>query len=292
MESSVSSSSERHAKAPQIPGKTAGVSCLIPVSATILTFNSAKYLSLVLDALRAFDEILILDSGSTDSTLEIARRYPSVRIQRTVFKGFGALHNEAVKLARNDWIFSVDSDEIVSPALLSEIRNLKLRDGTVYAVPFRNYFGNQWIQHCGWHPEHHVRLFNRRRTGFSDAQVHEGIITEGMETVLLCAPILHYSYSEARDFLTKIQLYSDLYALENAGRKQSSLGKAISHSLWCFFKSYILQHGFLGGRVGFMIALANSECVYYKYLKLLEANNNCGKHALNSSVSPGRRSRG
>ena len=246
MQNLETTSRERLTSESQISEKSAGVSYSIPITATILTFNSAKYLSLVLEALRTFDEILILDSGSTDSTLDIARRYPCVRIHRTVFKGFGLLHNEAVELARNDWIFSVDSDEIVSPVLLAEISSLKLKDGTVYAVPFHNYFGDQWVQHCGWHPEHHVRLFNRRRTRFSNAHVHEGVKTERLETVSLCSPVLHYSYSEAKDFLTKIQLYSDLYAQEYAGRKQSSLGKAISHSLWCFFKSYILQHGFSG----------------------------------------------
>jgi len=242
------------------------------ISATVLTCNSARLIFRVLDALRALDEVVVLDSGSTDETLEIAAQFPNVRIHKTIFKGFGLLHNEAVDLARNDWIFSIDSDEVVTPELLAELQSARLDAGAVYSVPLRNYYDGQWIRHCGWYPDRHVRIFNRRRTRFTDAHVHEGVITKGMRVVLLRAPMLHFSYSCSADFLKKIQRYSSLFAEQNAGRKNSSLKKAVSRSAWAFFKTYFLQRGFLSGRAGFVIAAANSQGVFYKYVKLAEAN--------------------
>ena len=242
------------------------------ISVTILTCNSARHLSKVLDALRSFDEVLILDSGSSDETLNIARLFPNVRIHSTVFKGFGPTHNEAVARARNDWIFSVDSDEIVTPELAMEISSTVLDESMVYSVPLKNYLYGKWIRHCGWHPDRHIRIFNRRRTRFNDAHVHEAILTEGLREFRLREFLLHFSFSSSADFLTKIQRYSDLFAEQNAGRKSSSLAKAISRAAWSFLKVYFLQFGFLSGRAGFVIAAANSQGVYYKYLKLAEAN--------------------
>lgn len=244
----------------------------MPMTVTILTCNSARHIARVLEALRPFDEVVVLDSGSTDETCALAQQFPNVRLHRTVFKGFGATHNEALALARNDWIFSVDSDEVVTPELAAEIAAIKRDEGAVYSIPFKNYFDGKWIRYCGWNPDRHVRIFNRRRTRFAETQVHECIPTGGLREVPLRAPMLHYSFSSAADFLTKIQRYSDLFAEQNAGRKPSSLTKAVIRSVWAFFKAYFLQLGFLDGRAGFIIAAANSQGVYYKYMKLAEAN--------------------
>src|SRR5579864_6785822 len=124
----------------------------IPVSVTILAKNSARILREVLGALRSFDEVILLDNGSTDATMEIAAGFPNVKIHRTEFKGNGPLHNEATALARNDWIFSLDSDEVMTPELLAEIRALKLDENCVYSLPSKNFYNGKWIRTCGWYP--------------------------------------------------------------------------------------------------------------------------------------------
>ena len=247
------------------------------VSVTILTFNSARHLEKVLAALRCFDDVVVLDSGSRDETLNIARKFTNVRIFETVFMGFGPMHNKASALALHDWIFSVDSDEVVSPELAAEIQSLGANDGAVYSVSLKNYFNGKWIRHCGWYPDRHVRLFNRKRTTFTNARVHEQIITTSLKEIPLQGPILHYSFSGSGDFLVKMQRYSDLFVEENKGIKNSSLTKAVSRSVWSFFKHYFIQLGFLSGREGFIISAANSQGVFYKYVKLMEANQHLRK---------------
>ena len=250
---------------------------MIRVSVTILTFNSARHLEKVLAALRCFDDVVVLDSGSRDETLNIARKFTNVRIFETAFMGFGPMHNKASALALHDWIFSVDSDEVVSPELAAEIQSLGANDGAVYSVSLKNYFNGKWIRHCGWYPDRHVRLFNRKRTTFTNARVHEQIITASLKEIPLQGPILHYSFSGSGDFLVKMQRYSDLFVEENKGIKNSSLTKAVSRSVWSFFKHYFIQLGFLSGREGFIISAANSQGVFYKYVKLMEANQHLRK---------------
>ena len=242
------------------------------ISITILTRNSARHLPKVLDSVRSFDEVVVLDSGSSDGTLAMARQFPNVKVYATQFKGFGPLHNEAAAMARNDWIFSVDSDEVVTPELAQEIATLLLDEDSVYSVSMRNYFNGRWIRHGGWHPDRHVRLFNRKKTRFTNAEVHEGVITDGLREVALAGPVLHFPYDSVADFLTKTQSYTDLYARQNRGIKSSSLTKAITRATAAFLKSYLLQRGFLEGREGFIIASSHAHATFYKYLKLLEAN--------------------
>jgi len=243
-----------------------------PISVTVLTKNSQKYLYEVLDALSSFDEVVICDTGSSDHTLEIARQYPNVMIFERHFIGFGPTHNVTSGLAKHDWILSVDSDEIVTPALAQEIGSLALQAGSVYSFPRHNEYRGKWIKWCGWYPDRQIRLYNRTETAFTNAQVHEAIRKEGMKEVELVAPLRHYSYAEVSDFITKMQSYSDLFAKQNQGRKKSSLGKALLHCFFAFFKSYIIKRGFLGGQEGFEISYYNANTAFYKYLKLAEAN--------------------
>ncbi len=260
------------------------------ISVTILTKNSARHLSQVLDSVRLFDEVVILDSGSSDDTLDIARLFPNVKIQETRFKGFGVLHNEAAALARNDWIFSLDSDEVMTPELVDEVAGLSLNQQAVYSVGMHNYYNGKWIRWCGWYPDRHVRLFHRGKTRFTEDEVHERIITDGFREIALAGPVKHYSFSCAADFLTKAQFYSELYAQQCQGKKSSSLGKAIRHAAGTFVKSFLLKRGFLGGREGFVISVGNAVGTFYKYLKLLEANEQKGKaDVADFNVSPGRR---
>jgi len=244
------------------------------ISATLLTKNSAARLEEVLRALGWCDEVVVLDTGSSDATVEIAQSHGNVAVYRLSgpFPGFGRAHQQAVALARNDWILSIDSDEVVTPALAAEIAAQSLDPRAVYSVPFHNYLGGQLITTCGWYPDRHERLFNRTVTNFCASAVHERVQTAGLKTLRLSAPVRHYSYGSLDDFLRKMQSYSRLFAQQNAGRKAASPGKAVARSLWAFLKSYGLQRGCLQGRAGLVISAYKAQTVFWKYLFLDEAN--------------------
>jgi glycosyltransferase involved in cell wall biosynthesis len=258
------------------------------ISVTILTKDSARILPKVLDSVRSFDDVIVLDSGSSDDTLTIARGFPNVRVRSTQFKGFGPLHNEAAGLARHDWILSLDSDEVITPALCQELAALSLDPGCVYSLLMHNYYNGKWIRCCGWHPDKHARLYNRKRTRFTDAQVHEAIVMDGLKEVTLSAPVQHYSYTCISDFLAKTQRYSDLFAQQHQGRTRSSVSKAISHGLGAFLRSYLVKRGCTAGREGFVISMTAGFCGFYKYMKLLEANERGPSDAAHPDVPPGR----
>lgn len=243
---------------------------MLPISVTILTKNSEKHLQAVLEALKEFDEVLLCDTGSCDRTLEIGAAFPNVRIEKLCFTGFGPTHNEASSLAKHDWIFSLDSDEILSPALLEELRHVPLRLGMVASVPRKNFYRGKWIWGCGWYPDRVVRLYNRRETEFSSAQVHEAVQCAGLHVHPLQNPLFHYSYDTVADFLQKMQIYTQLFAEQNRGKRSSSLFRAIAHGSFSFFKAYILQGGIFIGVEGLEISWYNANTTFYKYLKLWE----------------------
>lgn len=242
------------------------------ISVTILTKNSQAYLKEVLDALTAFDEVLICDTGSQDSTLEITRQFPNTKVVERTFSGFGPTHNIASSLAKHDWILSIDSDEVLTPELAKEISLLDLNENSVYSFPRHNEYRGKWIKWCGWHPDRQIRIYNRTKTAFTEAQVHEAIIIKDLKVVELNSPLRHYSYANVADFLTKMQSYSTLFAIQYQGKKSSSLCKAVLHGLFAFIKSFFIKRGFMGGHEGFEISFYNANTAFYKYLKLAEAN--------------------
>ena len=245
-----------------------------PISATILTKNSAARLDEVLAALSWCDEVVVLDTGSTDDTVAIAQRFPNVRVHHleSPFPGFGAARRRAVELARYDWILSIDSDEIVSSELAAEIGALQLDPCVVYTLPFDNYFNGRRITRCGWSPDRHERLFNRRSTSFCESAVHERVRTADLSLRALRHPVRHYSYESVDDFLRKMALYARLFADQNAGRRKAGPARAVARSLWAFFDSFVLKLGFLEGYEGFVISTTRSQSVFWKYMLLHEAN--------------------
>lgn len=247
------------------------------LSATILTKNSSARLDEVLNALRWCHEVIVLDTGSTDDTIEIARRHTNVRVHRLTgpFPGFGRAHRHAVELASHDWILSIDSDEIVTPALVAEIAGLELDPHTVYTIPFDNYFNGRKITSCGWAPDRHERLFNRRVTNFCASEVHERVQTAKLNVRVLRHAIRHHSYVSLDDFLRKMNSYGRLFATQNAGRKSSSPFKAVARGTWAFVKSYLLQLGCFEGYEGLVICAYKAQTVFWKYLLLHEANRRC-----------------
>lgn len=245
-----------------------------PISATILTKNSEALLGEVLEALRWCDEVVVLDTGSSDGTLAVAASFENVSLHQLSgpFPGFGLAHRHAVDLARHDWILSIDSDEIVSPRLSAEIAALPLDAKAVYTIPFQNYYNGKHITTCGWSPDRHERLFNRTATNFCASEVHERVQTAGVAVVPLRNAISHYSYRSADDFLRKMSAYSRLFAEQNVGKKKAGPGKAVARALWAFFKSYVLERGVFEGTEGLTISAYKSQVVFWKYLMLHEAN--------------------
>lgn len=247
---------------------------MLPISVIVLTKNSQKTIHRALESLKDFDEVVLVDTGSTDRTLEIVNSFKNVKVFEHHFTGFGAMRNLATKHTKHSWVLSLDSDEQLSRQAFKEIEGLTLDPYCVYSFPFHNFFNEKHIKWCGWYPDRHTRLFNKTKTSFSSDFVHERILSEGLFEKRLSYPILHYSYEEISDFLEKMQRYTTLFAQQNQYKKTSSLAKALVHGAYAFFKSYILQKGFLGGVEGFIIANYNSQTAYYKYLKLWEANRN------------------
>jgi len=243
------------------------------ISATILTKNCEETLRLTLESLRDFPEVIVWDSGSEDSTLAIAKEFSNVKIIEGMFTGFGPTHNLATSNATHDWILSIDSDEVLSPNLVAEIQQLKLDETRVYSLNRKNFFNEKWIKWCsGWCPDRVIRLYHRKKTRFSNAQVHEQVISSHLVVTPLSSTLLHTPYKNISDFLSKMQTYSTLFAKQNQRHKSSSIWKAILHSWQAFIKSYLFKRGFLGGREGFIISIYNGHTTFYKYLKLMEMN--------------------
>jgi glycosyltransferase involved in cell wall biosynthesis len=243
------------------------------ISVHVLTKNSAATLPQTLASLSLFPEVIIFDTGSSDETLEIASRFPNVKVHRASLSGFGAAHNCAARLSANDWILSIDSDEVLSPALVQEIEQLQLDCHCVYAILRDNYFNGRKIQCCaGWYPDWVVRLYNRQSTCFSDDVVHEKVVTQGLKIIKLEQTLKHVPYRSTADFLEKMQTYSSLFAMQHQGKKRSSLMRALFHSSCAFCKNYFLKRGIFGGAEGFILSLYNAQTTYYKYLKLAEFN--------------------
>lgn len=242
------------------------------ISATILLNGAPKRIQQVIKALEPIDEILIYNNRASEEVLSACRLFPNVRIVSGPFTGFGPTHNSASQLAQNDWILSIDSDEVPTPELIAEIQKTPLDPKTVYSIPRRNFYRGKWIRGCGWWPDHALRLYHKQHTQFSNVQVHEKVETQGMHVISLKNSLHHYSYENISDFLNKMQSYSALFAKEWVGKRKSNPCKAALHGFFAFFKSYILKGGLRDGYEGFLISAYNGHTAFYKYLKLYEIN--------------------
>ena len=241
------------------------------VSVTILTKDSSKHLKRCLDALRSFSEVVVLDNGSTDDTLDIAGGYQNVRIFRSEFIGFEPLKDLAASHASNDWIFSVDSDEVVTPELERSVIDHGLKDDQVGAVHRLNHFNGRLINACGWQNDITKRLYNRRTTNFGEFRVHESLAPTAGGEVRLAGHLLHFTSDSVQDLNQKAHRYAALYAEQNRGRKRSSSPRAQLAGAGRFIRDHFLLKGVLYGRDGYVIARSNAAGAYYKYLKLAEA---------------------
>lgn len=245
---------------------------MVKISVNILTKNSETHIQKCLDALQIFDEIVILDNGSTDDTLVIAQQYPNTKVFKNEFIGFGPLKNLAIGYSQNDWIFSIDSDEVATPDLINEIQSLKFDINTIYSIKRSNFYGNKKMQCCGWDNDFVKRIFNKQSTKFSDDLVHESLIENNLKIKKLKNEIEHYSFKNADELIAKMQKYSSLWAQDKKEKKKSSPFQAVIRAFFTFIKFYFLKKGFLNGYEGLVISVSNANGTFYKYIKLYENN--------------------
>lgn len=242
-----------------------------PVSAVVISFNEEKNIGACLDSLRFANEIVVVDSGSTDATLEIARRYTD-KVFDVPWRGFGPQKQAAVERAIHDVVLNVDCDERVTPELAGEVGRLLAGEdvAAAYTVPRRTFVGGKEIRHCGWYPDRTTRLFDRSKARFSADLVHERVDVTG-ETRPLGNPLLHYSFSGIGEILGKMNRYSDLSAQQmfEQGRKGSVLDLTVRPA-FAFFKTYFLRMGFLDGFEGYVISTTTALLTFTKYVKLRE----------------------
>jgi glycosyltransferase involved in cell wall biosynthesis len=240
----------------------------MPISVTILTKNSSRYIEACLSSVADFDEVVILDNGSTDNTLEIAARFANVKIFKSEFIGFGPLKNLAQSHTNHEWVLSIDSDEVLTPELYQAIRKTSLDDQYIYGFNRLNHFKGKPVRCCGWDKDTVKRLYNKTRTQFDNAQVHESLQMQGLTLKLIQGNLLHYSYDSVEELIDKLQKYSTLWAEQNYQKKTANMLKATYKSIFAFFKNYVLQKGFLHGNVGMLISVCSAFGVFAKYTKL------------------------
>ena len=200
-----------------------------PVSVVIITFNEEKNVRAALESAGWADEIVVVDSFSTDSTVDICREYTE-NVYQEKWRGFSGQKSYAVGLAKNDWVFVLDSDERFTDGLIKEMSGLMLEGPSMagYYVPRRNHFMGREIRHCGWSPDYSIRLFDRRKGAFKDRAVHEAVELTG-DAGYLRAPMLHYPYASISDYITRMDRYSALAAEEmnKAGRSAGPLDMSL-----------------------------------------------------------------
>lgn len=239
------------------------------ISVIIITLNEAENIRACLDSVAWADEIIVVDSGSTDTTREICREFTEKVLLNENWQGYGYQKNLALRQATGDWILSLDADERVSPELRRVINEaIASPQADAYALPRQAYFLGKAMRHGGWWPDYVVRLFRRGKGEFSNVVVHETVQVQG-SVKKLKEPIIHYSYVSLEQLLVKINKYSSAGALQGQVKnKRGGLAKALGKGCWTFFRAYCLRAGFLDGSAGLIAAIAKAEETYYRYLKL------------------------
>jgi len=238
------------------------------LSVIIITKNEAENIRACLESVKWADEIIVVDSGSVDATVEICREL-GAHVYEHDWPGFGMQKNRALSYATHEWLFSIDADERVTPELQSQLIKA-MRDGNKdgYYVPRLSQFCGKFIRHSGWYPDYVLRLFRRTRGRFSDDMVHERVIIEGATGRLTC-PLLHYSYLNKTDVQRKTEQYARAGAMQMLKKgKTASIMDAPIRAGWAFIRTYFLRMGYLDGVAGFNVALMNFRTTYLKYRQL------------------------
>jgi len=240
------------------------------ISAVVITFNESKNIRNCLLALqKVADEIVVVDAMSEDDTVDIAVKMGAKVVQRK-WQGYSAAKNYGQEVCANDWILSIDADEVLSDQLIDSIKNLQPENRTVYTLDRCNYFCGQWIKYCGWYPDWKKRIFNRKEVHWEGDFVHETLhIPSSFSIRKLAGKLHHYSYTSPEDHLERIEKYSDLSAQDLFARnKQPSQIKFLFSPYFRFWNTFLFKGGFLDGRNGYLISKHDAYLTKRKYEKL------------------------
>ena len=256
---------------------------MISISAVIITYNEERNIVGCLESLEGIaDEIVIIDSNSTDNTEKLCAPF-NVRFIQHDFEGFMQQKTWAVAQAKYDYILSLDADEQLSDELKTSVllaKNNWISDGYSFNR-LTNYIG-KWIRHCGWYPDTKLRLWDRRKGNWSGINLHESVkMQENTVIQKLKGDLLHYSYFSIRQHLDQINKFTDIAANEGIiKRKKSSLFIAVFKSIWKFKRDYIFKLGFLDGYYGFVVCALSAYAVFVKYLKMNELKKESSRRKL------------
>jgi glycosyltransferase involved in cell wall biosynthesis len=239
------------------------------ISAILITRNEEQNIRACLESVAWVDEIVVVDSGSSDSTVAICREFTD-HVISTDWPGFGPQKNRALDAAGGRWVLSIDADERISEALRDELLAITRdpRSASCWLIPRRSSYCGRMMRHSGWYPDYVLRFFRRECGRFSEDLVHERLVVN-------CSPgraqhdILHFPMETLESAVDKMNRYSTLAAREKFLRgERGSMPQAVGRGLWTFLRTYLLLRGFLDGRQGLMLALTNAGGTYLKYAKL------------------------
>jgi glycosyltransferase involved in cell wall biosynthesis len=237
------------------------------LSAITITKNNGVHIGACLDSLAFCDERIVVDSGSTDETVDIARAR-GAKVSHNDWLGFGPQKNHALTLVCGEWILWVDADETVTPELAAAIRSAIDRgDADGFHISRLSWFCGRPMRHCGWHPDYVMRLFRRGKGRWTTGAGHDHVILDGI-TKRIPGLILHYPVAGLGDVIKRIDLYSGVGAEDVLAKgRKVRFGTGILRGFWAFIRTYFLQLGFLDGREGFLLSVANAEGTYYRYMR-------------------------
>ena len=251
-------------RSPYTPGVPA-------ISVTIITFNEAACLPAAMDSVSWADEIVVVDSGSTDGTVDLARKAAS-RVEVREWPGYAAQKNYAASLARHDWVLSLDADERVTPELAASLRAWRETEPATAAcrVTRVSWYLGRWLRSTDWYPDTQVRLYDRRVGTWQTRRVHESVQVRG-DVGALHGELQHFPYESVSDHLQRIDRYTSLAALDLRERGHRAGGAdLLLHPPASFLRNYLLRGGIRDGRAGLAVSLLNATYVLLKYVKLLE----------------------
>ncbi|MBG0754838.1 glycosyltransferase family 2 protein [Vibrio cidicii] len=243
------------------------------LAVALIVKNEASNLDACLKTVEGWvDEIVILDSGSSDETEVIARKYTDKFFVNTAWPGFGPQRRLAQQHIESDYVLWLDADERVTPELKASIEQAVAsnKSSTVYQICRLSWVFGRFIRHCGWYPDHVVRLYPTQLTQYNDAQVHEKVeVSKTMHIVTLEGDAIHYTYNDLRHYLNKSYSYALAWSKDRADRgKSCSFASIITHSVACFIKMYIIKAGFLDGKQGLLLSLLSTHYTLTKYADL------------------------
>jgi glycosyltransferase involved in cell wall biosynthesis len=239
------------------------------LSITVIALNQEANIVPCLASAAFADEIVLVDTGSADRTVELARGFTD-RIFTTSWRGYGATKNYALDKATGDWIFSLDTDERVPAGLRDEILAIVQNNGPLagYRVPRKNYFGGRWVRRGGWYPDLTLRLFRRDQGRFWEREVHEEVLVDG-PVGELTTPLEHYSYNSVSDYVARMDRYARLAAQElSKGGRRPYAGELFWRPLTTFFNRYVIKLGLLEGLTGYTLAVLAGMYTFLKYYYL------------------------